>query len=194
MPVHDGHIVTVDALKKKACDAVLRQTQVTRTLDAIPTLAEITRSCATMRRRKAFGNDAIPPDIAANFPRQVADILAPLALKAALTTDEPLQWRGGAAAFFPKPGGKGKQCSSHREIILMDSFAKVYHKTLRRRLLSSIEPHTRPTQMGGIAKRSTDFAALLLRARMDALWAAKPLQQLFLWMWKQLSTRFEDSY
>ena len=95
----------------------------------------------------------------------------PIQTKAALTLAEPLQWRGGMLAFFAKdqaaPASVAAECSKNREIVLADVAGKAYHKCRRQRAVPFLERAARPSQMGGIAGRGTDFGSLAVRLMMD---------------------------
>ena len=97
----------------------------------------------------------------------MARLLHPITTKAALTLVEPVQWRGGMLGFFPKSAAAGVAagtiCANNREIVLADIAGKAFHKTRRQRLVPYVEAAARPSQMGGISHRGTDFGSLAIR-------------------------------
>ena len=70
-------------------------------------------------------------------------------------------------AFFPKNAAAGVAagaiCSNNREIVLADIAGKAFHKARRQRVLPFVEAAARPSQMGGISHRGTDFGSLAVR-------------------------------
>ena len=129
----------------------------------LPTLADVTGCFARVKKRKSPGIDNIPPDLLATFPAQLANVLHPLMLKAALQGDEPALWKGGILCVFPKPDAKLLKCSDYREIALGTAFGKCYHKMVRCKLTPYLEKTALDSQCGGINARSTDFATHYLR-------------------------------
>ena len=69
--------------------------------------------------------------------------------------------------FFPKSAAAGVAagaiCANNREIVLADIAGKAFHKTRRQRLVPYVEAAARPSQMGGISHRGTDFGSLAIR-------------------------------
>ena len=144
-----------------------RDPDTSRDLDLIPTIPQLTRILASTKKGRAFGEDRISPTLLATFPMQLSALLHPLITKVTTQISEPVQWRGGMLAYFPKPGKNDGNCSSQREVVLSDTFGKAYHKFRRQKLLESMRAKFRPTQFGGIPKKSTAMASLLLRMQME---------------------------
>ena len=97
----------------------------------------------------------------------LAPIFHPVVVKSVLRIAEPIQWRGGVLAHFPKGKGDPMQCGNNREIVLADVTAKAFHKCRRSRLKPFLEASARSTQMGGVSRRSTDFGSHLVRTALD---------------------------
>ena len=101
--------------------------------------------------------------------RNVAPTLArlahPLAVKASLSLVEPVQWKGGALAFFPKPGSSDPtSCDEHREIVLSDISAKAVQNIRRRKMVALLERCARPLMCGGLNRKGCDIACMAVRA------------------------------
>ena len=135
-------------------------------LDALPTIIELIGAFAKSKRRKAAGIDAIPPDALAALPEEFALVMHPLMLKCAMTMNEPVLWKGGVLATFPKPSGTSKACADFREITLGCAAAKSYHRMMRKRLTPYLNRAAHQSQCGGIDGRSTDSATHYLRTTL----------------------------
>merc|ERR1712194_720853 len=80
------------------------------------------------------GADSIPCKAFAKFARPMSRIFHPIMVKSVLAANEPVQWRGGVMACFPKPGVHAVKCGQHRLIVLADAPGKALHKARRTRL------------------------------------------------------------
>ena len=165
--VHKGHTADPQLIVEQADSSIGKHADITRILDAVPTIMEIAKVFSKSKPRRAFGEDSIPASLYQRHSLAMATILHPIMVKATMTIGEPIQWRGGMLCFFPKPGGKAAECSQNGEIVLSDLSGKALHKCRRQRLVPTIEAKARPTQMGGLKRRATDFGSLLLRATLD---------------------------
>ena len=95
-----------------------------REIRNVPAHCEIRGVFGRVQAARAPGEDCIAPKVHRLCSAQLADIFHPVCVKAALTLCEPLQWRGGLAVHFPKPGGKPPTCDGHRSIFLGDATGK----------------------------------------------------------------------
>ena len=59
-----------------------------RDVNALPQAMEITRSFKKSKPRKAFGEDSLPPELFASFPRELMTVFFPAILKSALLIGE----------------------------------------------------------------------------------------------------------
>ena len=165
--LHCGKPVSFEELIAKADSTQAAYQHVPRSIAAVPTKAELGRVFAALPPCRAHGSDGISPAIVKKFGNVFLDLFHPVVVKSSLRINEPIQWRGGVLAHFPKPKGKTTQCSDNREIVLADVTAKAFHKCRRQRLKATLESAARETQMGGISKRSTDFGSHYMRTALD---------------------------
>ena len=121
----------------------------------------------------------VPGDFLRNFPHELANIWMPVFMKAAMRLEEPLQWRGGFCAHFPKPGSRGFECASNRSVVLEDTVGKIYHRTPRNLVTPAINNNIRDTQVGGFKSRATDFGTQLIRFQAEYV-ASEKLTSAFL--------------
>ena len=165
--LHDGHAVVFSELLASADSTQNAFVRVPRSILVVPTLTELAGVFAATAPRRAHGSDCIPPAIVKRFADVLAPIFHPVVVKSVLRIAEPIQWRGGVLAHFPKGKGDPMQCGNNREIVLADVTAKAFHKCRRSRLKPFLEASARSTQMGGVSRRSTDFGSHLVRTALD---------------------------
>eukprot|EP00969_Alexandrium_andersonii_P195084 8617801-Alexandrium_andersonii.AAC.1 len=68
----------------------------------LPTIGELTRVLQAARAGRAAGEDSLPPEAVKAAAASLARLLHPIAVQAAMWCEDPVQWRGGLLAFFPK--------------------------------------------------------------------------------------------
>ena len=138
-------------------------------LDNAPNFFQLVDLCRSVTRNKSFGEDNIPGDVLAHFPRLISQIFISLMLKSALRIEEPIQWKGGPMVEFLK--GKSKLASfktqDFRGVLVSSSIGKRWHKHLRSKLVPWVEEYALESQCGGIAHRGVDFAAQHVRALLE---------------------------
>ena len=91
--------------------------------------------------------------------RQMSQLLLPLYLKAAIRTQEPVQWKGGDIIVLAKKPGAVARCDAFRSILLEDFAGKRLHQLYRNQLSEPFRKYKHPTQGGSAAKHGVDFAA-----------------------------------
>lgn len=123
----------------------------------VPSHGALVRRHASRRLFKAHGEDGLPPQVYRRFAHLTARALLPVMVKASLRLEEPLAWRGSFIAELWKAKGSPMKCSSYRDISIADTAAKDFHGHLRSVLLPSLEQFSRPTQVGGLMHKGTDF-------------------------------------
>jgi len=165
--LHGGRPVEFRELLADADSTQFKFASIPRSILAVPTLTEVVGTFAACMPKRAHGSDCIPPAIIKSFADVLAPIFHPLMVKSALRISEPLQWRGGVLAHFPKAKGNPSKCADNREIVLADVTGKAFHKCRRSRLKPLLEASARETQMGGIARRSTDFGSHYVRTAIE---------------------------
>ncbi len=74
---------------------------------------------------------------------------------------------GDPACFLPHAQGHLRRLLEQLQIVLADIAGKAFHKWRRSRILPHLVAKARPSQMGGAARRSTDFGILAFRALAD---------------------------
>ena len=152
--VHWGRAAAVDDLVHEAACAADSLADVAREIRNVPAHCEIRGVFGRVQAARAPEEDCITPKVHRLCGTQLADIFHPVCVKAALLLCEPLQWRGGLATHFPKPGGKPPTCDGHRYIFLGDVTGKSYHKLpclLMKRALDSGPTWCGPAWKGGSA-------------------------------------------
>eukprot|EP00969_Alexandrium_andersonii_P062705 2761289-Alexandrium_andersonii.AAC.1 len=66
--------------------------------------------------------------------------------------------------MFPKPGAAAKDLDSFRDIVLSSTLGKLAHRMNRRKAAPATDQLAMPSQCRGLQHRSTDMAAIHLRA------------------------------
>jgi len=129
----------------------------------LPTLAETEDLCLRQRPNKAPG----PDGLSSNVCRYGASALSPhlhgVLMKAFLSAVEPYRCKGGFLVPIWKQKGPQTQADSYRGILLSDSFGKIYHAWMRRRLLPTMLHRRALGQLGGLPSQQTVSGIQLLR-------------------------------
>eukprot|EP00435_Cladocopium_sp_Y103_P067591 s210_g30.t1 len=131
-------------------------------LSHLPSRLDFEKICARAKRNKAPGLDGVTVNTLSSCFEHQSDIGHQLILKAFLTGCEPLQWKGGLMHVIPKKSGV-LRVNMMRGIMLLTSFGKLYHATLRKLLLPWLTSSRIPAQLGGFKCQQTSFATHLLR-------------------------------
>ena len=112
------------------------------------------------RAASAPGPDGIGNALLKVAPHQFHAMSMPIAVKASLRCEEPLQWRGGSMATFPKNKKKAATAAKdHRGVLLANCLAKKLHSHWRASLDACIAPQLRDDMLGGFKGRAADFAS-----------------------------------
>ncbi len=90
-----GTDASVEEMITKADQTTLTLADVAKNKEAVPAHNEILRLFSSLRKRKTFGEDSLPPELFALHSEALPDILHPVMCKACLSLREPLPWRGG---------------------------------------------------------------------------------------------------
>jgi len=165
--VHDAITAVPEHIVALADEPLDMYCDVPRDLDQVPRFFELTKGFRRLTPGRATGEDTLPPELFIKFPHLMARIFHQIMVEASLKFVEPAQWKGGMLAFFPKPSGSAHICSANREIVLGDIPGKFLHRCRRSRLLPYLLKKARPSQMGGLHHRPTDFGSLALRTLME---------------------------
>ena len=120
-------------------------------LAELPSLAETEEICLKQKPHKAPG----PDGLSSNLCRYGAVALSPhlhgLMLKAFLTAVEPCRHKGGYLVPVWKQKGPQNSAESYRGILLSDTYSKIYHAWLRKRLLPTMLQRRALGQLGGLS-------------------------------------------
>ena len=132
----------------------------------LPTLADIQHQVHRLRRGKAPGPDAVPPDVLKAGGEPLAKHLLVLTSKAAAQAREPAAWRTGRLIPLHKGKLPKDDPTGYRSIFLNNFTTKVYHATLRQHLVSSWQSVLTHIQMGGRKGVGCDSAHHLIQSHL----------------------------
>ena len=168
------HAGTRTSFESIACEAALQVNAHVGAIDysqaqlLIPAFDTVKGIYQRLVAGKAHGEDGIPPKAVKVFASSVAKISTPLHVKAAITAQEPWQWRGGMMHHIPKASWPAvESCDADRGIILADSVAKAHHRLIRQALAPGLASYALTTMCGGICRRTTDVATFMVRLLLD---------------------------
>ena len=97
---------------------------VQRHVKYIPSASDIQVLMNRVKEGKAPGEDVLPSGMYKQFAEVLAHVFEDLYAKVAITTREPLQWRGGQQLELFKGKGPHDRCESYRGIFLADIAGK----------------------------------------------------------------------
>ncbi|CAE7809604.1 unnamed protein product [Symbiodinium sp. CCMP2592] len=129
----------------------------------LPTEADIQRLLVQAKANKAPGPDGLPAELGKKFSKQLAPHLHRLALKTALRGCEPAGFKSGKAVWFFKGKGSMSACSSYRAILLLPTWSKILHQSLRPPLKQHFQTQSPELQLGGKSGISVVFGSHLIR-------------------------------
>ena len=132
-------------------------------IEELPTLVEIEDLCLRLRPNKAPGPDGLSSNVCRYGAAALAPHLHGALLKSFLSGIEPHRYKGGYLVSIWKQKGSQRDPASYRGILLSESFGKVYHAWLRRRLLPTLQNSKALGQLGGLPSQQTVSGIQLLR-------------------------------
>ena len=135
-------------------------------LEQVPSFLFLQQVLAGTKTAKAPGLDRVPPELCKSFSADTAAMLFPILLKHAWRGCEPIGWKGGRSVFFYKQKGSVQECASYRAVLLLSTFAKACHKSLRPSLKLTFEQTSPQLQLGGRRGCSVTFGAHVIRSVM----------------------------
>lgn len=146
-------------------EADLQQRPAVQMIDLaeLPSLAETEELCMKQKPNKAPGPDGISSNVCRYGAVALSPHLHGLMLKAFLSAVEPCRHKGGYLVPIWKQKGSQNEAASYRGILLSDSFGKVYHAWLRRRLLPTMLQRRALGQLGGLPSQQTTSGIQILR-------------------------------
>ena len=130
---------------------------------------QLLQAIRKLRRGKACGPNAIPPDLLKAGGAPFAMQFSCLTNKVIAHVHEPTSWRGGKLIPLYKGKGQPSDPSSFRSIFVSDFTAKLYHACLRRPLERAWTASLHSMQFGGRAGCGVDIAHHFLQ--MHQCWA-----------------------
>ena len=132
-------------------------------LSELPTLAETEDLCLRQSPNKAPGHDGLSSNVCRYGAAALSPHLHGVMLKAFLSAMEPCRYKGGFLVPIWKQKGPQTQAASYRGILLSESYGKVYHAWLRRRLLPTMLQRRALGQLGGLPSQQTASGIQMLR-------------------------------
>ncbi|CAE7264709.1 unnamed protein product, partial [Symbiodinium sp. KB8] len=129
----------------------------------VPSLPDLCRVLAATKVGKASGMDSIPAEINRAFTQEVAEVLFPILLKMLWRGAEPVGYKGGQAIIMYKGRGQTSACTSYRSILLMNTWAKTLHQSVRPLIRDVFEQTAPALQLGGRSGCSVTFGSHILR-------------------------------
>ena len=129
----------------------------------VPSLPDLCKVLAATKVGKASGMDSIPAEINRAFTQDVASLLFPLLLKTLWRGAEPAGYKGGQAVIMYKGRGQASACTSYRSILLMNTWAKTLHQSVRPLIRDVFEQTAPALQIGGRSGCSVTFGSHILR-------------------------------
>ena len=133
---------------------------------AIPTLSDIQHQVHRLKRGKAPGPDAIPPDVLKAGGDPLAKQLLVLTSKVAAQAREPAAWRTGRLIPLHKGKLPRENPAGYRSIFLNNFTTKIYHSALRQQLVNSWQTVLTHIQMGGRKGVGCDSAHHLVQSHL----------------------------
>ncbi|OLP92002.1 hypothetical protein AK812_SmicGene26233 [Symbiodinium microadriaticum] len=133
------------------------------TISDVPSLPDLCRVLAATKVGKATGMDSIPAEVNRAFTQEVAEVLFPILLKMLWRGAEPAGYKGGQAIIMYKGRGQTSACTSYRSILLMNTWAKTLHQSVRPIVRDVFEQTAPALQLGGRSGCSVTFGSHILR-------------------------------
>ena len=136
---------------------------------ALPTIADLTRGFASLKRAKAPGPSGIPAEIFLASPLLAAIRYWPVLAKELVRDKTAMQWRGGMAVPVPKPSKAPDACTGFRSIALLETDGKAVQKSMRPQVMSTLRHVRAADQFGGMPKCTLGLPIACVRAHFDSL-------------------------
>ena len=130
---------------------------------------QLQQAIRKLRRGKACGPNAMPPDLLKAGGPVIAMQMSCLTNKVVAHAHEPTSWRGGKLIPLYKGKGNPQDPASFRSIFISDFTAKVYHACLRKPLEQVWSAGLHSMQFGGRAGCGVDIPHHFLQ--MHQFWA-----------------------
>ena len=135
----------------------------------LPTVADLARGFAGLKRRKAPGLSGICGDFYQAAPALAAAQHYPLILKMAARGAAPILWTGSLSIPLAKPAKDRFLVTGYRAIALLESSAKAVGRALRPQLLAGLENVVHPGTAGARRGFPLEVPSLTGQAFLDYL-------------------------
>ena len=132
----------------------------------LPSLPALASGFAQLQNNRAPGLSGLPPEVFKQQPVLAALATFPIVMKTFARGHVPAQYAGGLVSTVPKPGKNPATPDGWRAILLLESDAKAFQKTMRPALLDTLLRARAPAQFGGISGMSLTLPSSLLRAHL----------------------------
>ncbi|CAE7883540.1 hypothetical protein AK812_SmicGene281 [Symbiodinium microadriaticum] len=151
-----AYVADFAAYRKPSDDVVF-------SLQVVPTLAEVEGLILGMKRGKAPGPDSVTTEILQLQVPVTARQLAPVMLKTSLGLREPLTWRGGDLVCLAKRAGASLSCKDFRSILISSIPGKLYHRSIRTRLVQHLDAFRPSLQSGAIPGEGIELISIVAK-------------------------------
>ena len=135
----------------------------------LPTIADLARGFAGLKRRKAPGLSGLCGDFYQAAPALAAAHHYPLVLKMAARGTAPTLWTGSLSIPLAKPAKDRFSVTGYRAIALLESAAKAIGRALRPQLLEGLESIVHPGTSGARRGFPLEVPSLTGQAFLDYL-------------------------
>ena len=136
---------------------------------ALPSISDLTRGFASLKRSKAPGPSGIPAEAFLAAPLTSALRYWPVLAKELLRDKTAMHWRGGKAVPVPKPSKAPDACTGFRSIALLETDGKAVQKAMRPGVIGALGNIRAPDQFGGMPRCTLGLPISCVRAHFDAL-------------------------
>ena len=141
---------------------------VPRDIKAVPSPTDVARCYAKLNPTKALSNNGIGRESLKRHPAIMAQLYAPIMVKAAVSLDVPVQALGGDLAALPKAkhGADGAAADCHRDVTIVETTLQPLPQQLRQLAKPALNTAALPSMYGaGINGSSPECARLHIQAR-----------------------------
>eukprot|EP00435_Cladocopium_sp_Y103_P060701 s101_g22.t1 len=135
-----------------------------RDVSLCPGPCDVLATIRKFKNGKVPGPGGLPVDVLKAGGFALAQLLAPLLVKACWNVQEPISWKGGILVPLFKGKGSASDPAGYRSIFVSDVCAKVHHSRMRTALAHIWTEHHDLIQQGGRKGCSTDIAHHILHA------------------------------
>ena len=132
--------------------------------DLFPSPWRLQQLLRKLKRGKVPGSNRLPPEVLKAGAAPFCTQLCALTTKAVAHCKEPLVWKGGVLVPLSKGKPDAADPLGYRSIFISDFTAKLYHTSLRDKLVQVWERGLTSFQLGGRRRMGADLAHHVLQA------------------------------